>query len=386
MLDVEKTPRRKRPRASSSHSRRKVEKLLSYADIRIDGDQPWDIHVRNNHFYTRLIAQGSLALGESYMEGWWDCECLDQFFYKILSAELDSKVKVYKEMFNILKSKLINYQKVSRAFDIGRQHYDIGNNLYRHMLDRRMLYSCGYWKEASTLDEAQEAKLDLIFRKLDLQPGMKVLDIGCGWGGAARFAVERYGVEVVGITVSEEQLRLGRKTCKGLPVDLRFQDYRSLKEKFDRIFSIGMFEHVGYKNYRSYFKVAKKCLKEGGMFLLHTIGNNRTVTKTDPWISCYIFPHSLIPSAKQITDACESLFVLEDWHNFGVDYDKTLMAWYRNFDDRWNDIKQDYDEIFYRMWKYYLLSCAGSFRARKNQLWQIVLSDRGVPGVYQSVR
>lgn len=386
MLDVEKTPRRKRPRASSSHSRRKVEKLLSYADIRIDGDQPWDIHVRNNHFYTRLIAQGSLALGESYMEGWWDCECLDQFFYKILSAELDSKVKVYKEMFNILKSKLINYQKVSRAFDIGRQHYDIGNNLYRHMLDRRMLYSCGYWKEASTLDEAQEAKLDLIFRKLDLQPGMKVLDIGCGWGGAARFAVERYGVEVVGITVSEEQLRLGRKTCKGLPVDLRLQDYRSLKEKFDRIFSIGMFEHVGYKNYRSYFKVAKKCLKEGGMFLLHTIGNNRTVTKTDPWISCYIFPHSLIPSAKQITDACESLFVLEDWHNFGVDYDKTLMAWYRNFDDRWNDIKQDYDEIFYRMWKYYLLSCAGSFRARKNQLWQIVLSDRGVPGVYQSVR
>ncbi|MDW7773180.1 MAG: cyclopropane fatty acyl phospholipid synthase [Desulfobulbaceae bacterium] len=385
MLDIEKTPRRRRRNTPSSLAR-KVEQILSYADITIGGDDPWDIRVHNNNFYPRLMANGSLGLGESYMEGWWDCDSLDQFFYKILNAELDSKVKAYREMFDILKSKLINYQKVSRAFDIGRQHYDIGNNLYQHMLDKRMLYSCGYWKDAKTLDEAQEAKLDLIFRKLDLQPGMKVLDIGCGWGGAARFAAERYGVEVVGITVSKEQLKLGKEKCKGLPVDLRLQDYRGLKEKFDRIFSIGMFEHVGYKNYCSYFKVAKKCLKKNGLFLLHTIGNNRTVTKTDPWINCYIFPHSLIPSAKQISAAFETIFVLEDWHNFGADYDKTLMAWYRNFNARWDDIRENYDETFYRMWKYYLLSCAGSFRARKNQLWQIVLSDRGVPDVYQSAR
>ena len=254
------------------------------------------------------------------------------------------------------------------------------------MLDRRMLYSCGYWKDAATLDEAQEAKLDLIFKKLDLQPGMKVLDIGCGWGGAARFAATRYDVEVVGVTVSEEQLKLGKEICKGLPVELRLQDYRSLKEKFDRIFSIGMFEHVGHKNYRKYFQVVKKCLKDNGLFLLHTIGNNRTVTQTDPWINCYIFPCSLIPSAKQISSAFDSLFVLEDWHNFGADYDRTLMEWYRNFHNNWDVIKKDYDEKFYRMWKYYLLCCAGSFRARKNQLWQIVLSERGVPGVYKSFR
>ena len=386
MLGVEKTLGKRKLRAIPPNYKKKVERLLSYGNISIDGDQPWDIHVHNNDFYPRLMATGSLGLGESYMEGWWDCDSLDQFFFKILSAELDSKVKVFNEMFDVLKSKLINYQKLSRAFDIGKQHYDIGNNLYQHMLDRRMLYSCGYWRVASTLDEAQEAKLDLLFRKLDLRPGMKVLDIGCGWGGAAGFAAERYDVEVVGITVSEEQIKLGREKCKGLPVDLRLQDYRSLNEKFDRIFSIGMFEHVGYKNYETFFRIVKKCLKENGLFLLHTIGNNRTMTKTDPWINCYIFPCSLIPSAKQITTNFDSLFVLEDWHNFGADYDKTLMAWYRNFNNNWDVIKKDYDETFYRMWKYYLLCCAGSFRARKTQLWQIVLSESGVPGVYRSCR
>jgi len=371
---------------SHANFRHKVEHLLSYADVTIGGHRPWDIHIHNNNFYSRVMASGSLGLGESYMDGWWDCESLDEFIHRILRTELDCKVKVLKDLFDIFKSKLVNYQKVSHAFDIGPQHYDIGNNLYRHMLDRRMLYSCGYWKDATTLDEAQEAKLDLIFRKLDLRPGMKVLDIGCGWGGAAGYAAEKYGVRVVGITVSQEQVQLGRELCRGLPVELRFQDYRSLNEKFDRIFSIGMFEHVGYKNYRSYFSVVKKCLKENGLFLLHTIGKSRTMVTTDPWIQCYIFPNSLIPSAKQISTAFDKKFVLEDWHNFGADYDKTLMHWYRNFHDNWDAVKQNYDERFYRMWKYYLQSCAGSFRARKNQLWQIVFSECGVPGVYQSVR
>lgn len=384
MLEIAKSSRTHRyPKSSYKY---KVEQLLSYGGITLNGNKPWDIRVHNNNFFQRLLTHGSLGLGESYMEGWWDSDRLDQFFHKILSAELDNKIKVFKDMFNILKSRIINSQKISRAFDIGKQHYDIGNNLYKHMLDRRMLYSCGYWHDASTLDEAQEAKLNLIFRKLDLRPGMKILDIGCGWGSAARFAAERYGVDVVGITVSEEQVKYGRKLCKGLPVDLRLQDYRTLNEKFDRIYSIGMFEHVGHKNYRTYFQVVKKCLKKNGLFLLHTIGNNRTVTKTDPWINCYIFPNSLIPSAKQITTAYENLFVMEDWHNFGADYDKTLMAWHRNFQNNWNAIKKDYDETFYRMWKYYLLCCAGSFRSRKNQLWQIVFSENGVPGVYQSFR
>ena len=360
--------------------------LLSLADVRVNGDRPWDIHVHNEKFYGRVLTQGELGLGESYMDGWWDCDRLDKFFHRILQAELDTKVKLRTVLFDILKSKLINLQKPSRAFHVGQRHYDIGNNVYQHMLDKRLIYSCGYWKNASTLDEAQEDKLNLVCRKLDLRPGMRVLDIGCGWGGTARFAAEQYKVEVVGITVSEKQVQFGKELCRGLPVEIRLQDYRNLKGTFDRILSIGMFEHVGYKNYITFFRVVNRCLKDNGLFLLHTIGSNRSVTINDPWIERYIFPNSMLPSAKQICAGIEGLFVLEDWHSFGADYDTTLMHWFRNFDKNWDVIKEEYGERFYRMWKYYLLSCAGCFRARENQLWQIVLSANGVPGGYNSLR
>jgi len=366
--------------------RNKIEQLLSFADITIGGDNPWDLEIHDDKFYARLLAEGSLGLGESYMDGWWDCDRLDKFFHRILQAELDTKVKLRTVLFDILKSKLINLQKPSRAFHVGQRHYDIGNDVYQHMLDKQLIYSCGYWKNASTLDEAQENKLNLVCRKLDLQPGMRVLDIGCGWGGTAKFAAEQYEVEVVGITVSEKQVEFGTELCRGLPVEIRLQDYRNLKGTFDRILSIGMFEHVGYKNYITFLRVVNRCLKDNGLFLLHTIGNNRSVTINDPWIDRYIFPNSMLPSAKQICAGIEGLFVLEDWHSFGADYDTTLMHWFQNFDKSWGVIKKEYGERFYRMWKYYLLSCAGCFRARENQLWQIVLSANGVPGGYKSLR
>ena len=366
--------------------RYKVERLLSFADVKIDGDRPWDLQVHNEDLYARILAKGSLGLGESYMDGWWDCNRLDEFFNRILGAKLDERVKPWSGLFGILKAKLFNFQKPSRAFQIGQHHYDIGNNLYRHMLGERLIYSCGYWKNSSTLDEAQEAKLDLVCRKLDLQPGMHVLDIGCGWGGTAKFAAERYQVEVVGITVSEEQARFGNELCQGLPVEIRLQDYRGLEGAFDRILSLGMFEHVGYKNYVTFMRAVNSYLKDGGLFLLHTIGGNRSVTWNDPWIEHYIFPNSMLPSARQICAAVEGLFILEDWHGFGADYDKTLMHWFRNFHDNWDALKEQYDERFYRMWKYYLLSCAGSFRARINQLWEIVLSPEGIPGGYRPKR
>jgi cyclopropane-fatty-acyl-phospholipid synthase len=366
--------------------RNKIEQLLSSADIKIGGDRPWDIQVHNDDLYSRLLAKGSLGLGESYIDGWWDCDRLDKFFHRILQAKLNTRIKTRGEFFDVLKSKLLNLQKPSRAFQIGPRHYDIDNNLYKHMLGEWLIYSCGFWDNASTLDEAQEAKLDLVCRKLGLRQGMRVLDIGCGWGGAAKFAAERYKVEVVGITVSKEQLRFGKEFCQGLPVEICLQDFRSLKGTFDRIFSLGMFEHVGHKNYVTFFRVVDSCLKENGLFLLHTIGNNRSVTGTDPWLNRYIFPNSMIPSAKQICANIEGLFVLEDWHNFGADYDTTLMHWFWNFHENWDAIKKEYGESFYRMWKYYLLLSAGSFRARENQLWQIVLSANGVPGVYKSIR
>ncbi len=366
-------------------ARSTIRNLLSTADIRVDGNRPWDIRVHEPRLYARILAGGSLALGESYMDGWWDCKRLDQFFDRILTAHLHKKVR--KGLFwNALKARTINLQRGSRAYVIGRRHYDLGNELYACMLDKHMTYSCGYWKNARTLDEAQEAKLELCCRKLGLQRGMRVLDIGCGWGSFAKYAAEKYGVRVVGITVSKEQVTLARKRCKGLPVEIRLQDYRKLNGRFDRIVSIGMIEHVGYKNYRTYMHITHQCLKQNGLFLLHTIGGNTSVSSADPWIGKYIFPNSMLPSAKQIVAAAEGLFVLEDWHSFGADYDRTLLAWHENFTRSRKRLEGKYDERFCRMWTYYLLSCAGTFRARENQVWQIVLSRGGVRGGYDRVR
>jgi len=362
---------------SNDEFQSKIEQLLACADVAVNGDRPRDVQVHNDRFYGRVLAHGSMGLGESYMDGWWDCGRLDDFFGHVLGAKLDCQVKVLAEFSHILKAKIFNLQKENRAFDIGQRHYDKGNDLYRSMLDQRMIYSCGYWKDASTLDEAQEAKLDMVCRKLHLRPGMRVLDIGCGWGGMARFAAERYDVEVVGITVSREQARFAKELCRGLPIEIRLQDYRKLSDIFDRVLSLGMFEHVGKKNYRSFMRIVRRCLKEDGLFLLHTIGGNRSRVNIDPWIERYIFPNAMLPSARQISQNFEGLFVLEDWHSFGVDYDTTLLHWFENFDENWETLKARYDERFYRMWKYYLLSCAGSFRARRNQVWQIVLSPRG---------
>lgn len=361
-----------------------VQELLASLDVQIDGNRPWDICIDNQQFYNRVLSGGSLALGESYMDGWWHCEALDQLFDRILSARLDKRVKQEKRiLLAMMKAKIMNAQRGSKAFIIGKRHYDTGNRLFTLMLDKRMNYSCGYWETATSLDEAQEAKLDLICQKLHLEPGMTVLDIGCGWGGFAKWAAEKYGVQVLGITVSQEQVTFAREYCRGLDVAIELQDYRKLDETFDRIVSIGMFEHVGFRNYRTFMKVAARCLKTDGLLLLHTIAGNTSVNSGDPWISKYIFPNSMLPSAKQITTAMEGILVLEDWHSFGQYYDQTLMAWYRNFIQNWPQIKDLYDDRFYRMWVYYLLSCAASFRSRRNQLWQLVLSKDGIRGGYR---
>ena len=362
-----------------------VRKILEPSDVQINGNRPWDIQVHNPKFYERVLSGGSLALGESFMDGWWDCEALDQFFERILEDRLDKKVKTNASLFLcvMLKAKIITDQHRSKAYVIGKRHYDIGNNLFSIMLDKGLNYSCAYWKKAKTLDKAQEDKLDLTCRKMGLKPGMKVLDIGCGWGGFAKYAAEKYGVNIHGITVSREQVKYANKFCQGLDVKIELKDYRELIEQFDRIVSIGMFEHVGCRNYRTFMQVIHRCLEADGLFLLHTIAANTSINSTDPWINKYIFPNSMIPSAKQITSAAEGLFVIEDWHSFGEYYDKTLMAWYNNFKKNWTKIKDAYDERFYRMWTYYLLSCAGSFRSRRNQLLQIVFSKKGIKGGYR---
>jgi len=363
------------------------EKLLEQADIRINGDRPWDIQVHNERLYRRILAQGSMGLGESYMEGWWDSAAIDQMIDRAFKTKIDKKILFnWHILLSYLSSNLFNLQSGRRSYEVGKRHYDVGNDLYQKMLDKRMCYSCGYWKDANSLDEAQEAKLDLICRKLGLQPGMRVLDIGSGWGSFLKFAADKYGIEGVGLTISKEQASWSSQLVKDLPIEIRLQDYNHLNEKFDRVVSIGMFEHVGYKNYKKFMEVVYRNLSSSGLQMLHTIGSSITKKITDPWIEKYIFPNSMLPSIAQIGKAIEKKFVMEDWHNFGVDYDKTLMAWYKNFIQSWPEIKDKYGERFKRMWTFYLLISAGAFRSRGIQLWQIVLSKDGVPGGYQSLR
>lgn len=363
-----------------------ITQLASRAGVRINGPNPWDMRINDQRTYQRIMSHGSIGAGEAYMDGWWDCDQVDEFFTRVLKTGMNRPVERRGAMMLYLMARLQNLQTPRRSRKVAHSHYDLSPTLYASMLDRRMIYSCGYWANADTLDDAQEHKLDLVCRKLQLEPGMHLLDIGCGWGGAAKFVTERYGVQVTGITVSEEQGQIARKNCAGLPVEILVDDYRSLTGHYDRIMSIGMFEHVGYKNYRTYFEIVRKLLKPEGLFLLHTIGSNTTERVTDSWIEKYIFPNSLLPSAVQITNSLENLFVIEDWHSFGADYDRTLMCWYHNFSTAWPELGQHYDERFKRMWEYYLLMCAGSFRARVNQLWQLVLSPEGISGGWRSVR
>jgi cyclopropane-fatty-acyl-phospholipid synthase len=363
-----------------------VGNILSKADIQINGKRPWDIQVHNDKLYSRVLSGGSLALGESYMDGWWDCAALDEFFNRLLRARIDQKALGWKNLIiPFLKAKLFNRQK-SNAYNVGEKHYDIGNELYTRMLDKNLQYSCGYWKDAKTLDKAQIDKMDLICKKLELKKGETLLDIGCGWGTLLKYAAKKYGIKGVGVTVSKEQAAFAREINKGLPVEILVTDYRTIKHKFDKIVSVGMIEHVGFKNYREYMNVANRSLKDGGLFLLHTIGSNKTSKgPLEPWTNKYIFPDGKIPSIAQLSRASEGLFYMEDWHSFGPYYDKTLLAWHSNFEKAWPELKDKYDERFHRMWRYYLLSCAGSFRVRNNQLWQIVYS-KNRQDAYKSVR
>jgi cyclopropane-fatty-acyl-phospholipid synthase len=368
-----------------------VNKLLEGSGVVINGTNPWDPHIHDTRTLRRVLSESNLGLGEAYMDGWWDCEDIPELFHKLLTHGLvHDKLLTFPLIVSWIKARLINEQSSTRAKQVAEAHYDIGNDLYTAMLDSRMTYTCGYWSgspKAKTLNEAQEAKLDLVCRKLHLKGGERILDIGCGWGSFAKFAAEKYGASVVGTTVSAEQVDLAREMCKDYPIEIRLEDYRLTSDgPYDHIVSLGMFEHVGYKNYRTYMKKVHELLQNDGLFLLHTIGGNVSGTTGEPWLNKYIFPNGMLPSIAQVGKSIEYLFVMEDWHNFGADYDLTLQEWFKNFDRAYPSLKDTYDQRFYRMWKYYLLFLSGVFRARQNLLWQIVLSKNGVREGYQSIR
>lgn len=364
-----------------SNFRKRFEQLLAVADIRINGDRPWDMRVLKEETYPRIFAFGSLGMGESYMDGWWDCEQLDEMVCRASRLDMKSLFRP-SDLVRLVQARLINPKGDTPRFAAGEAHYEVGQDLYRGMLDKRMIYSCAYWTDAETLDEAQENKLDLIARKLGFEPGMKVLDIGCGWGGAIHYFAERYGVSGVAVTISPDQFDAARELCAGLPVDVRLQDYREVDERFDRSYSIDMLGHVGRRNYRNYMEVVKRCLRPGGVHLVQTAGSERSAVKADPWVNRYIFPGGHIPSPKQIVTAAEGVLGLDDWHSFTRDYDRTFMCWHENLCAVWDRLEVRDDRQLFRMWQYYLLSFAGVFRSGASQLWQVVLSDAGADGAY----
>jgi len=355
-----------------------IRELLAQAGVEVGGGRPFDIRVNDRRFYRRVVVEASLGFGESYMDGWWDCAALDQLLDRILRARLDRKVSGgWRIRWHVLRSRLFNLQKPSRAGAVARRHYDLGNDFYRAMLGRTMQYTCAYWRDAAELDEAQEAKIDLVCRKVGLRPGMSVLELGCGWGGFARWAAEKYGVRVTAYNLSREQVQFAREACEGLPVEIVHDDYRDARGTYDAVVSVGIMEHVGYKNYHTYMELAHRCLAEDGVAFTHTIGANISATTSNPWTTKYIFPNGMLPSIAQLSAAMEGLFVVEDWHNFGPDYDRTLMAWHRNFLTAWPTFAERYGDRFRRMWEFYLLSSAAAFRARSTQLWQIVMTREG---------
>lgn len=352
--------------------------MLSKYDIRLidannskemETKRDWDIIVYNYDKLWEGAYNGTLGIGEAFVNKYWDCKSLD-----ILYTELMDMQKIISKLNNKIDT-TNNLQTREKSFEVQNIHYNIDYNFYTKMLGPSMAYSCGYWKNANTLDEAQFNKFKLICEKLELKRTDHVLDIGCGYGSLMLYITQNYGCKCTGVNISKEQLRYAKKLCKDYPITFLECDYRDIPNyKYDKIVSVGFCEHVGYKNYDKFMDVVEKNLKDDGLFLLHTIGGNVSTTCGDAWLDKYIFPNGMLPSISQLSKAMEGKFVMEDWHNFGLDYDKTLMSWYDNYTHAKNNGNIVVSDKFDRIWKYYLLSCAGCFRSRLCQLWQIVLS------------
>ncbi len=346
-----------------------------------------------------IVRRGGLyALGEAYMRGEWTTPDLVGVMYRLVTCDPEISPSFSKLSPRFIKyvvmDRLVNSQIGRKAFEVAERHYDLGNDLFSQMLDKAsMSYTCGYWRAAKTLEDAQVNKLDILCRKLMLRPGMRVLDIGCGWGNFAAYAASRYGVSVVGLTVSKEQAALARQRCAGLDVEIVLEDYQKYSGEFDRVVSIEMIEAVGRKNIPSFFAMVERCLKPQGLFALQVISaeifSRHSATPLDQyilWLQRRIFPNGWLPTLPQLIDPARKGLVIEDLHNFSADYAKTLSAWDKNFNAAWPSLKEKYGDEFYRMWMYYLNGCEALFHARMVQLYQVVYSKGGVPGGYTAVR
>jgi cyclopropane-fatty-acyl-phospholipid synthase len=363
-----------------------VRQRLGQAGIGVGASGSSDIQVHRSRFYRRLVRGRQLGMAESYMDGDWDSAHLDQVATRLLLSTAGNGLhSTPRELLERTTAKLLPRWTRPNVMRRVAPHYNLGNDLFEKMLDRDyMAYTCGYWRGgATTLEEAQRAKLDLICRKLGLQEGMTVLDIGCGWGPFAKYAAETYGATVTGVTLSERQVELGRRRCEGLPVELMVRDYRDVEGTFDRVVSVGCLEHIGHRNHRTFFETIYRSLKDGGRALVHSFGVAKSQYIVGGFYEKYVFPLVNLPSVAQIGKALDGLFVVEDVHNFGPDYDPTLMEWNKRFQAAWPELEGEYGKMlggrFKRMFEFYLLCTAGFMRSRTGQIWQWVLTKPGTP-------
>jgi len=374
--------------AHNIHNSTWFAQLLAGADIHLNGSRPWDIQIKHPLTLQRWMREGSLGMGESYMDGWWECQAIDQMMSRAVRARLQQHMGTPQAWWHSCWSKWAQHVPVGKGSIVGRAHYELSNLLFSAMLDSGMNNSSAYWHEgASTLEQAQTAKLDMICRKLQLQPGMRLLDLGCGWGSLMRHAAKYHGVTALGITQSEEQMQLGQQMTKGLAVQFELIDYRQFntdgRTQFDRVVSAGMLNQVAQVKDPAFFSAARRSLKKDGLFLMEAMGNNQADKLLGPWMEKHVLGKASLPSIGDIAEPAQAHFVLEDVHNLGADHDRTLLHWHQRFELAWPQLRLNYDERFYRMWRYHLLSSAGSFRARSTQIWQIVMSPKGLPGVYR---
>jgi cyclopropane-fatty-acyl-phospholipid synthase len=337
-----------------------------------------------------LKREGFFGLGESFIRGEFESDALDKLIFNLLERpELYPGKLSPITVYQLLREYLFNPQQGEGAFVVGERHYDLGNDLFRAMLDSSMSYTCAYWEGASTLEEAQKGKLELICKKLKLSPGMSVLDIGCGWGNFAHYAATHYGVSVTGLTVSKEQAALARERCEGLPVEILLTDYAAMDRQFDRVVSIEMIEAVGRKNLGVYFDTISRCLKEHGLCLIQAISTETFSLHSHPavdqyvvWLLKHIFPNGYLPTFTQLAHPTRKSMVVEDIQNLSTNYAKTLHAWSENFVASWPQLRSNYDETFRRIWIYYLSGCMAFFRKRLVQVYQVVYSKNGFIGGY----
>ena len=342
-----------------------------------------EIIIKNDIFFNKLLDRGELGLAESYMDGDWESNDLGNLLKKLMFYQdiLESKAKyqtinfLYLKIFSTYES-FFNTNTLIKSPENIQKHYDVGNDLYNKMLGTTMQYTCAYFnKDDMTLDEAQESKMDLIAKKLDLKEGMDVIDIGCGFGSMANYLAKKYKVKVTGVTLSPEQKNFSDEYFGNENVSIEVKDYRLVRGKFDRVYSVGMFEHIGSKNYKEYFDKCYDLLKDDGIMFCHTMGISRpNYHQNEYFASKYIFPEGELPDMLNLTEGYSEKWRLEDFQNIGISYSKTFDAWRENIGN-WETL-EGYDERFKRMWEYYLHLFAENFRCQNFLLFQNVFTKK----------